>query len=363
MSTTEQNQTLKDLMVFHNVARALTSALDLDSILSAIMKQMEQFFQPETWSLLIVDEQKNDLFYAVAMGLQAEAVRDIRVPMGDGIAGWVAQHGETLIVPEVADDPRFRNSTDPRFAAAPGKLRLRVRSAICLPLRSRQRTLGVIQLFNYRLETLTDYTISFLYVLCDYAAIAIENARAVERIQELTITDDCTGLYNVRHLYKMMELEIDRSRANKTHFSLIFIDLDYFKRANDVHGHLVGSRLLAEVGATLRSLARRGDLSFRYGGDEFIILMPEARKNEAADAARRMHKVLRERLFLQSEHVNLKAPASFGVATYPEDGGSVHEVIRAADTMMYLVKASTRDNVAVAGRGLDQGIRLNPLIG
>ena len=96
----------KDLKVFHDVARALTSSLDLDSILGAIMQQMEQFFEPESWSLLIVDEEQQNLYYAVAAG-KSSGDRNLRVDMGEGIAGWVAQHGEPLIVSEPGNDPRF----------------------------------------------------------------------------------------------------------------------------------------------------------------------------------------------------------------------------------------------------------------
>jgi len=343
---------LRDLLVFHNVARALTSSLDRDAILRAIMQQMEQFFKPETWSLLLLDEARKELYYAVAVGHTEADLATLRVPVGHGIAGWVAAHGESLIVPEVSKDSRF----DPRFSAqrdrdGQGKP-FRVRSAICMPLRSRLQTLGVIELINCRLDTLSDYTISFLHVLCDYAAIAIENSRAMERIQELTITDECTGLFNVRHLYRQMESEIDRARRFKSQFSLIFIDLDYFKQVNDEYGHLIGSRVLAEVGRGLRSLVREVDSVFRYGGDEFIVLLPETGKVGARKTAEHLLTALREMRFAISDGLKLEVRASFGVATFPEDGRSVHEVIRSADTMMYLVKGSTRDNVAVAGMGM-----------
>jgi diguanylate cyclase (GGDEF)-like protein len=342
--------TLRDLLVFHKVASALTSSLDRDTILRTIMQQMEQFFKPETWSLLLVDENRHDLYYAVAVGLAQDDLRDLRVPIGHGLAGWVAEHGESLIIPEVNQDPRF----DPRFAplaeqdaAIPA---FHIRSAICMPLRSRQRTLGVIQLFNCRLETLTDYTISFLHLLCDYAAIAIENSRAVELIHELTITDDCTGLYNVRHLYHLLESRIERADPNPEPFSLIFVDLDHFKHVNDQHGHLVGSHLLKEVGQSMRASLRKKDIVFRYGGDEFVVMLPGTGKRAAQYAAQRLLSGLRERRFANA--LALEVRASFGIATWPEDGNSIHEIIRAADTMMYLVKGSTRDNIAIAGEGL-----------
>jgi diguanylate cyclase (GGDEF)-like protein len=340
---------LRDLLVFHNVARALTSSLDRDAILRTIMQQMEQFFKPETWSLLLVDEARRDLYYAVAIGHTKDELRDLRVPIGHGLAGWVAEHGESLIVPEVSQDSRF----DPRFAplernaAAPA---IRIRSAICMPLRSRERTLGVIQLFNCRLDALTDYTISFLHVLCDYAAIAIDNARAVERIQELTITDDCTGLFNVRHLYHVLDKRLDEADRDHTPFSLIFIDLDHFKHVNDQHGHLIGSHLLKEVGETLRANLRKRDIVFRYGGDEFVVMLPSTDKRAAQHVSERLWKGVREHRF--ANVLALEVRASFGVATWPEDGRSVHEIIRAADTMMYLVKGATRDNIAIAGKGL-----------
>jgi diguanylate cyclase (GGDEF)-like protein len=339
---------LRDLLVFHNVARALTSSLDRDAILRAIMQQMEQFFKPETWSLLLMDEARKELYYAVAVGHSEDDLRELRVPIGKGIAGWVAEHGESLIVPEVDQDPRFAGAARRKIAGT----NLRVRSAICMPLRSRLQTLGVIELINCRLDTLSDYTISFLHVLCDYAAIAIENARAVERIQELTITDDCTGLYNVRYLYRQLEAEIERARRFHSSFSLIFIDLDHFKLVNDQYGHLVGSQLLAEVGQVLKSQVRGVDSVFRYGGDEFTVLLPESNKPAAQETAARLHRGLREKIFVAEGGLALNVRASFGVATFPEDGNSVHEIIRSADSMMYLVKGLTRDNVAVAGFGM-----------
>ena len=340
----------KDLRVFHDVARALTSSLDLDSILGAIMQQMEQFFEPESWSLLIADEAQQNLFYAVAAG-RSPGDRDLRVAMGEGIPGWVALHGEPVIVSEPGSDSRFpvlTNSAATSPSASP------VRCVICLPLRSRDRTLGVIELLNYRPSTLTEETLEFLRVLCDYAAIAIQNVRAVERIQELTIIDDCTGLFNSRHLFSVTESELERSRRFSLPFSLIFIDLDHFKRVNDLYGHLIGSRLLAEVAHTIKHNVRGVDSAFRYGGDEFIVLLPQTSKDAALEVTQRLLHSLRDTRYLLSEGLELRMMASFGIASYPEDGSTIQEIIRAADEMMYLVKNSSRGNIAVAQRGFMQ---------
>jgi diguanylate cyclase (GGDEF)-like protein len=339
-----ESQPFQDLKVFHDVARALTSSLDLDSILGAIMQQMEKFFEPESWSLLIVDEQQKNLYYAVAAGRSAGKPGSLRLAMGEGIAGWVAQHGNPLIVPDTADDPRFGPGGS--LDSWP------VRSVICIPLRSRERTLGVIELLNYRTASVTNYTISFLHVLADYAAIAIQNAHAMERIQELTITDDCTSLYNSRHLSSIMESELERSRRFHLPFTLLFMDLDHFKWVNDRHGHLVGSWVLSKVAGTIKQNIRGVDSAFRYGGDEFIVLLPQTGKDAALEVALRLLRAMRESKYAWSEQVEIDVRASFGLASYPEDGSMAHQIICAADQMMYLVKRSTRNNIAIAQRGI-----------
>src|ERR1700732_5059424 len=198
----ENNRQSQELTIFQDVAKALTSSLDLDSILQTIMEKMAEYFRPDTWSLLMVDHEKEELYFAIAVGTASDAPKNVRLKVGEGIAGYVAKHGERLIVPDVAADPRFARRIDEMT-------QWETRSIICVPVRSKLRVLGVIQLVNVKMEHFTDQESFFLQSICDYAAIAIENARSVEKIQELTITDDCTGLYNARHLYKTLETEWD----------------------------------------------------------------------------------------------------------------------------------------------------------
>jgi len=342
---TDRKRHMQEISIFHDVAKALTSSLNLDSILQTIMDKMAEFFRPDNWSLLMVDEQKDELYFAIAVGPAADTLKTLRLKVGEGIAGWVAKHGESLLVPDVYTDPRFAKRIDEMT-------KWQTRSIICVPLRSKHRVLGVIQLINCAVEAFGDSEMFFLHALSDYAAIAIDNARAVEKIQELTITDDCTGLYNARHLYKTLEAEVYRSARFGYEFSVVFIDLDHFKSVNDTHGHLIGSKLLAEVGFRVKSHLRLIDYAFRYGGDEFVLLLPQTSKDAAMIVARRLQEVLRKTAFLEDENLNLGVRASMGVATYPEDAKSAHEIIRQADEMMYMVKNSTRDNIAVAQHGL-----------
>jgi diguanylate cyclase (GGDEF)-like protein len=293
----------------------------------------------------MVDESGEELYFAIAVGTASESLKNVRLKVGEGIAGWVAKHGERLIVPDVYTDVRFAKRIDEMT-------KWETRSIICVPLRSKHRVLGVIQLVNVNMDGFGDQELFFLQSLCDYAAIAIENSRSVEKIQELTITDDCTGLYNARHLYKTLETEVYRSARFNYEFTVLFIDLDHFKQVNDTHGHLIGSKLLAEIGYLIKAQLRLIDYAFRYGGDEFVVLLPQTGKESALVVARRLLENMRASCFCKEESLNLNVRASIGLATYPHDAKTPHDVIRQADEMMYLVKNSTRDNIGIAQRGV-----------
>lgn len=343
---TVDHRQLDHLRVFHDVARALTSNLELEPLLRAIMSQMEDFFGPEQWSLLMVDEETHELYYALSVGVDDSQFRGVRIPRGKGIAGWVAASGNALVVPDVSKDADWS-----RFAAAHPELHLH--SIACLPIRHGARTLGVLQLNNSHLDRLPDNALSFLRVLCDYAAIGLENARQVKLIHHLSITDDCTGLFNARYLYTLLEQEIDAAKDPSVvpiqqHFSLVFFDLDRFKSVNDTHGHLVGSRLLQDVGGVVKRTIGPDHAGFRYGGDEFVLLLRGLDKPEALELAKTLRETLIAHDFVFNDSLKLKLTASFGLATFPQDGADLHGIIRAADTMMYVAKAEGRDRIAVA---------------
>jgi diguanylate cyclase (GGDEF)-like protein len=337
---------IKELSAFHEVGKALTSTLDLSEVLQTIMEKISSFFRPDTWSLLMVDDETGDLYFEIAIGEGAEALRHVRLKKSEGIAGWVATRGEPLVVPNVAADPRFAPRLDEIT-------KFQTRSVVCVPVRGREKVLGVIELINYVAELkLSEDDLFRLQALADYAAIAIENARYVQRIHELTITDDCTKLYNSRHLHSILDAEVYRSTRYQYEFSLIFIDLDYFKTVNDKYGHLVGSKLLSELGQLIKGHLRLIDFGFRYGGDEFVILLPQTPKRSAINVARRLHQLIGRHTFLQQEGINIRITASLGIASFPDDAQNKEDLIRLADHSMYMVKANHRNNIAVANQGL-----------
>ena len=340
----------REVTVLHELGKALTSTLELDQVLRTIMEKIDEFLRPDTWSLLLVDELRQELYFEIAIGAGSEILKDIRIKMGQGLAGWVAKSGETVMVADVSKDTRF-------FAKVDEKTKMETHSIVAVPVKFRDHCLGVIELINcVGPEGFGARDMALLEALADYAAIAIENARHVQRIHELTITDDCTNLYNARHLNFMMDTEIYRSQRYGYQFSLIFIDLDHFKNVNDTHGHLTGSKLLAEIGQMIKSHCRLIDFAFRYGGDEFVLLLPQTAKDNAFIVARRLHRVIRESIWLKDSNVNAHITASVGVASYPTDSNNKAGLLHLADEAMYLVKNTTRDSVAAAGIGVLPGL-------
>src|SRR2546428_10618535 len=335
-----------EVAIFQELGKALTSSLQLDQVLRTIMEKIDEFLHPDTWSMLLVDEVKQELYFELAIGNNAHGLKDVRIKIGQGIAGWVAQNQQAVIVPDISKYTRF-------FGKVDEKTKMETRSIVAVPVRFRDHCLGVIELINCMdMNGFHDRDLALLEALADFAAIALENARHVQRIHELTITDDCTNLYNARHLNFILETEIYRSQRYDYEFSLVFIDLDHFKKVNDTFGHLMGSKLLAEVGEKIKTHCRLIDFAFRYGGDEFVLLLPQTSKESAIVVARRLHRLIRESTWLQAENLNIRVTPSVGVASYPADSRTKADLLHLADEAMYVVKNSTRDGVAVTNLGL-----------
>jgi diguanylate cyclase (GGDEF)-like protein len=338
----ELKRTVDELQALNDIGRALTSTLELPEVLHLVMQKVSELLRAGSRSLLLVDEAAGELYYEVAVGPGAERLGQARLPLGDGIAGWVAREGQPVLVEDVRGDPRFSD----RFDALAGA---ETRYVLAVPLLARGRVLGVIEVAGGEAaRPFSPEDLLTLRTIADYAAIAIDNAQAYERIKDLTIVDDHTGLFNARHLYRTLESEVARSGRYGRPFSVVFLDLDRFKNVNDRHGHQVGSAALKEVGELLRRALRSADVPIRYGGDEFVLLLPEADRAQALAVAERIRGQLEAARFLSDRGLEVRITASFGVATFPEDGADAEAVLGAADAAMYRVKQRSRNGVEAA---------------
>lgn len=340
LATLRRRNTELETMV--ELGKALTATLDLKEVLAAVMGSVQQLIRATSWSVLLVDEAGGDLVFEAVVSPAAERLLGRRLPAGSGIAGLVARSGEALFI---ADLNTYSGSGRPQLETTEP-----ARSIVCVPLRSAEQILGVIELINPYDAGFDDSDAQLLMTIADFAAIAVENARNYQRIRQLVITDDLTGLYNARHMSRLIEHEVERAHRYNTPLTLVFIDLDYFKHVNDNYGHLAGSRLLGEVGAFIRQHIRKIDLAARYGGDEFVLILPGTPKSGARILCQHILDELRQHDFLCSGPTPpVRITASLGIAAYPEDALDKDQLLGRADQAMYKVKATTRNAVRSAG--------------
>lgn len=343
------NDKLRELDAVLTIGRTLTSSLDLRKVLATIMEQLGNLLRPKSWSLLLTTPPAGDLVFELAQGEGASRLRGMSVAYGEGIAGWVAREQKSVLVMDPAADPRFAARFDDIS-------RTETRSVLAVPLVVRGRTLGVIELVNGLVDRpFAPYDLRLVEMLAEFAAIAIENARNFKRVEELTIVDEHTLLYNARYLRRVLREEVERARRFSHSLSVLFFDLDLFKTVNDTHGHAAGTALLAEVADLLIGSLRTVDVPVRYGGDEFVIILPETLKPAAIDVASRLRDAITRWEFLRGMALSVHVTASFGVATWPDDAQTAEALLHAADRAMYEAKQSGRNAVAAVGVGICAG--------
>ncbi|GAB4257558.1 MAG: diguanylate cyclase [Deferrisomatales bacterium] len=178
--------------------------------------------------------------------------------------------------------------------------------------------------------------------------LAYDAATRVQEAHQLAFVDTLTDLYNARYLERALDACIEEADSLGGTFSVLFLDIDYFKRINDAYGHLTGGKVLIEVSRILQANVREGDTVIRYGGDEFTVVLPHTGGEGAREVAERIRCAVREHAFLGREGRSIRLTASIGVATYPEDASTREELIDQADRAMYRGKEATRDAVYAA---------------
>lgn len=175
-----------------------------------------------------------------------------------------------------------------------------------------------------------------------------ERMEEVATLKGLTYTDDLTGLYNQRYLEVILDRELSLAKRNQVPFSVLFLDMDHFKQVNDTHGHLIGSRLLYEVGQEIKRTLRESDVTFRYGGDEFLLILSHTALNDAMVVAERIRLQVEKKRFLAREGLDIRLTASIGVASVPEHATTKMQILKAADEALYGVKKAVRNKVIAA---------------
>lgn len=347
-------RTVEQLAAFNEIAKALTSTLEVGEVLQLVMQKIQQLMRPTAWSL-ILQGKDGLLYFEIAVGPAAEALKGLKIRPGEGIAGAVFATGQPRLVPDVRADPDFA----PRFDEA---TKFKTQSVLAVPLAARGTMLGVIELVSEEgAHWFDEDDLQMLTQVADYAAIAIDNARNFRRVQELTLSDEHTGLGNTRAMRALLKREVARAERFVRPVSLLFLDLDDFKAVNDKRGHMVGSALLRQVGVRLLDCIRSVDSPFRYGGDEFAVVLLETGPTGAQHVAQRIVERMRTPFVLSSGEA-VVVTCSVGVAAFPDHATSAAGLLDAADKAMYRAKNSGRNQVQPALPGEGKALEDDPVL-
>ncbi len=222
-----------------------------------------------------------------------------------------------------------------------------IRSILCMPLVFRGQNIGVVEVLNKLSGAFTEEDQVLMEMLVRPLTVALRTMQMFDNAERLTVTDDLTKLYNYRYLKQYLEAEVKRCLRYKKRVSLLFIDVDGFKRVNDTFGHLVGSLALAEMGGVLRKILRETDVVGRYGGDEFVVVLPETPLNGALVIAERIRKKIEDYEFV-AQDLSIHLTVSLGIANCPKHTLTAEGLIKKADAAMYRAKEISKNSIKVA---------------
>jgi diguanylate cyclase (GGDEF)-like protein len=315
------------------LSAALASSLDPRQRLPAFAQELRARIGFDRLACAFVNQAGDYLEVACHPDGSGWGLGDVVPVVGSGL-GSVVAGGRAVVCADLAAECRF---IEDRPLLDEG-----LRSYLLLPLLARARPLGVLALGALEPGAYGEAELRRLQPLAEPLGLAFENLRLVERTRELSLTDDVTPLYNFRFVHQLLERELPLCERYGASLSVIFLDLDDFKPINDRHGHLRGSRVLREVGFLLRSGVRAGDYPARWGGDEFVVILPQTDHDDAQALADVLREIITSRVYLREEGLDARLGASVGVATFPAEARTKDALLRLADERMYQDKGERK---------------------
>jgi diguanylate cyclase (GGDEF)-like protein len=333
---------IAELQAVSDVARR-AARLDLRATLDSVSQSFRHVTTSDSVAVYLWDAKGKRLTNAALSYNEAifpadygELVREQPLALGQGITGWVAEHREAVLIDDVKADGR---ATSLRGVSLDDK------SAIVIPLLVEDRLVGVVRALKMGTKAYTPDHFRFAQTLSLQAALAIAAAEAHEEIRRLSVIDELTGAYNMRHVMQRLREEMEQANRRHDSVSLLVIDGDAMKMVNDRYGHAEGNRVLIEITSAMRSALRVSDVLGRFGGDEFIVVLPGTNSKDALTTAERLRRAVETHDYRSSWGEPIKTTVSVGVATFPENANNSEDLFRAADRALYSAKQDGRNLV------------------
>jgi len=322
----------RQLEAINAVAKETRALMKLDALLPAICDLVLQYFSVDHAILLTVERKK--LVLRAHKGKLHELVTiGFEMPPNSGICGHALAEGVTIVANQAKSHPEYIAGFK------------ETQAQVCIPLVSLGQKVGVLALENEAPDSFRDEDIRALEAVADICADAIHNAQSLKKAEDMADTDGLTGIYNRRHLEKVLIAEIDRLARYEHGMAMLMIDIDHFKNLNDEFGHILGDEVLRQVAGLFSKHLRKADVVCRYGGEEFAVLLPETTGEKAMGVAEKLRRYVENFNF---PGLGRPLTVSIGVADFPEHGSTRDALVKAADTALYAAKDAGRNKVVRA---------------
>jgi len=315
---------LESLTAIYQVTTAIGGVMKLDDLLRAVLSIVHNKFGYSHTAILLLDKRKQFLTVKESIGYPSFDVKSLHIRVGkEGVTGFAVKQQRPVLVPNVREEPMYIGDKS------------KPKSEIAIPLKTKYGLIGVLDVEAEGANSLTEgRDLRLLSSLATYIGIAIDNARLYGEVSELAVTDGLTGVHNYRYLKIKLSKLLERAKSNNLPLSLLMLDLDNFKNCNDSLGHLEGDKILRYIAHLLLKNVRKDDVFTRYGGDEFMVILPDTDKAHAFNFADRLKEVIKK--------TSYNLTASVGIATYPDDSEFLIDFV---DKALYKAKEKGKDSV------------------
>jgi len=333
------------LAAVSELTKTITPIQNHETLLRTILDQSAELLKAEQGSLMLLDQESDDLLLEAKKGVVEGLAEKLRINRGEGIAGRVAELGEAVLVENVEKDVRFKQKNRQHYKTP---------SFISIPLKIGDRVIGVLNLSDKTSgEVFDDEDLKLIQSFATHAAVVMERNvfyNQSEELKKLSIMDPLTGLLNRRYLYERFKDELARSERHGHNLSLMMLDVDGFKYCNDTFGHLFGDRTLKTIAETLLNTVRSMDVVARFGGDEFMIILPETSMPLAADIAERLRSNVAQQVVLPEDPAQTgprTLTISIGVVSYPKHGATLELLLENVDKALYRAKNKGKNTIEI----------------
>jgi len=340
----------EELSLLNRSIAIITSKLDIQEIFDSFIAEIKKLIQIHWASILLVEGEELRVI-AVSSKIDPKFKVQDRLALKGTFTEWVINHQKPLIEPDLQQNT---TTTIGDYHRKQG-----IRYVACLPLFAEGKVMGSLMITSLKPNAISQRYIKILDHLSSQISIAVKNSQLYAKVEEQARVDQVTGLLNRRSLDEMITSEIGRHSRYGGIFSLIILDLDSFKLFNDSYGHPAGDKLLKQVGNTLKKTIRTADQAFRYGGDEFAILLPQT----GIEAAQQVAERVRTQISKKVNARDIQLTASLGLSTWPVDSISADEIIMTADAALYYAKHNGGNQCQCASeKTLPEHVSLSPAI-